>query len=50
MPEDLTAQYQTNTCADVTSLTESGFAVDSLRSVELGIPEYYNYLKTNQIY
>jgi hypothetical protein len=50
MPNDLKAQYQTNTCADVTNLTASGFNVSSLRSVELGIPEYYNYLKTNQIY
>jgi ADP-L-glycero-D-manno-heptose 6-epimerase len=50
MPNDLKSQYQTNTCADLTRLIESGFDVSSLRSVELGIPEYYKYLKTNQIY
>ena len=50
MPEDLKAQYQTNTCADVEALSNSGFDVGSLRSVEQGIPEYYKYLKTNRIY
>ena len=50
MPNDLKAQYQTNTCADVSALIQSGFDVGSLLSVEQGIPKYYNYLKTNQIY
>lgn len=50
MPEDLKAQYQTNTCADLTALSNSGFDVGILRPVEQGIPEYYRYLKTSQIY
>jgi len=50
MPEDLKAQYQTNTCADVGALSGSGFDVGSLHSVEQGILEYYKYLKINQIY
>jgi len=50
MPEDLKAQYQTNTCADLTALSNSGFDIGILRPVEQGIPEYYRYLKTSQIY
>jgi len=50
MPNDLKAQYQTNTCADLVGLSNSGFDVNSLRSVEQGIKLYQSFLDTNKFY
>lgn len=51
MPEDLKAQYQTTTCAQVTALKDTGFDVSRLLSVEDGMKLYYNtYLNSNQTY
>lgn len=50
MPNDLKAQYQTNTCADLVGLSNSGFDVSGLRSVEQGIKLYQSFLDTNKFY
>jgi ADP-L-glycero-D-manno-heptose 6-epimerase len=50
MPDDLKAQYQTNTCADLVGLGNSGFDVNGLRSVEQGIKLYQSFLDTNKFY
>jgi ADP-L-glycero-D-manno-heptose 6-epimerase len=50
MPEDLKNQYQTNTCADLTSLTDIGFDTNSFLNTELGIKSYLKYLKTHSYY
>ncbi len=50
MPEDLQAQYQTSTCANIDFLKEAGVPVDTFKSVKDGIAEYYDYLKTNRCY
>jgi ADP-L-glycero-D-manno-heptose 6-epimerase len=50
MPNDLKAQYQTNTCADLVGLSNSGFDVNGLRSVEQGIKLYQSFLDTNKFY
>lgn len=50
MPDDLTKQYQSFTQADTTALAHSGFDVRTMRDVETGIAEYWNYLKTNSFY
>jgi ADP-L-glycero-D-manno-heptose 6-epimerase len=50
MPEDLKKQYQVNTCADLTSLTDAGFDTNSFLNTELGIKSYLKYLKTHSYY
>jgi ADP-L-glycero-D-manno-heptose 6-epimerase len=50
MPDDLKTQYQINTCANLTALTESGFNCDSLLSIEKGIDLYQSFLDTNTFY
>ena len=50
MPGDLTAQYQRTTCADLTALKDVGFDITQLRSIELGIPDYLSYLKSQSLY
>ena len=50
MPDDLKAQYQKNTCAQVDALKDAGIDVNSFLTIDAGIKEYYKYLKTNQIY
>lgn len=50
MPEDLTAQYQTETRADVEFLKSAGVDVDSFLSIEQGIELYYDYLTFNRYY
>lgn len=50
MPEDLAAQYQRETCANVDFLKSSGVDVDSFLSIEQGIEQYYDYLTFNRYY
>jgi ADP-L-glycero-D-manno-heptose 6-epimerase len=50
MPDDLKAQYQKHTCADISTLKETGFDVKELRSVERGIKDYTSYLKNLTYY
>jgi ADP-L-glycero-D-manno-heptose 6-epimerase len=50
MPRDLTTQYQTNTKADTRRLTEAGFDVTGLRSIDQGVEEYVKYLKNYDRY
>jgi hypothetical protein len=50
MPKDLAAQYQKNTCADVTQLIKAGVAVNDFLAPWEGIPEDLNYLKTQRLY
>ena len=50
MPDDLKAQYQINTCANLTALNESRFNCDSLLSIEKGIDLYQSFLDTNKFY
>lgn len=50
MPADIKNQYQYNTVADLTALKETGFDVAQFRTVEQGIPEYCDYLRTVKIY
>jgi len=50
MPDDLKAQYQKHTCADTSTLKETGFDVKELRSVERGIKDYTSYLKNLTYY
>jgi ADP-L-glycero-D-manno-heptose 6-epimerase len=50
MPDDLKTQYQINTCANLTALTESGFNCDNLLSIEKGIDLYQSFLDTNTFY
>jgi len=50
MPEDLCKQYQTWTCANTDALIAAGVDVDSFRTVEQGIAEYVEYLKTHRYY
>ncbi len=50
MPEDLQNQYQNWTCADTKALTLAGVDVNSFRSVQHGIVEYVEYLKTHSYY
>lgn len=50
MPPDLQAQYQTDTSAYVESLKRAGVDVASFLSIEQAIPQYLEYLKTNQRY
>jgi len=50
MPDDLKVQYQKHTCADISTLKETGFDVKELRSVERGIKDYTSYLKNLTYY
>jgi ADP-L-glycero-D-manno-heptose 6-epimerase len=50
MPDDLRAQYQTYTKANTTPLTEAGFDVASMRTVQAGVSEYLEYLKQGSLY
>lgn len=50
MPDDLKAQYQANTCADLQPLKDAGFDVSQLRSVYQGVDDYVEYLKFNKFY
>jgi ADP-L-glycero-D-manno-heptose 6-epimerase len=50
MPDDLKVQYQKHTCADISTLKETGFDVKELRSVERGIEDYKSYLKNLTYY
>jgi len=50
MPDDLKAQYQKSTCASTEYLESAGVDVAGFVSVEEGIKEYFNYLKTNRFY
>lgn len=50
MPPDLQAQYQTDTSAYVESLKRAGVDVASFLSIEQAVPQYLEYLKTNQRY
>ncbi len=50
MPEDLKQQYQKNTCAQVSELVKAGIDIKSFFNIDLGIKEYFKYLRTNQIY
>ena len=50
MPEDLKAQYQTYTKANTAPLTEAGFDVASMRTVQAGVGEYLEYLKQGSLY
>ncbi len=50
MPPELKEQYQTDTTANVTGLKTAGVDVASFLSIEQGIPQYLEYLKSNQRY
>ena len=50
MPDDLRAQYQTDTKADVTALNAVGVDTAKFKDIEPGIQEYVDYLKTNKFY
>ncbi len=50
MPPELKEQYQTDTTANVTELKTAGVDVASFLSIEQGIPQYLEYLKSNQRY
>jgi ADP-L-glycero-D-manno-heptose 6-epimerase len=50
MPNDLKQQYQEYTCASVKFLEDAGVDVKGFFNIDSGIKEYFNYLKTNQIY
>jgi ADP-L-glycero-D-manno-heptose 6-epimerase len=50
MPADLQAQYQKSTCASTDYLEAAGVDVKGFVSVDDGIKEYFNYLKTNKFY
>lgn len=50
MPDDLQAQYQKNTKADVTKLTSAGYDVNDMLLPWDGIPEYVEYLKHGTLY
>lgn len=50
MPDDLKQQYQTNTIADLLSLANAGFSVDSLTTTSMGLKTYVEYLKNHDYY
>jgi len=50
MPSDLKHQYQKNTLANLTPLSNAGFDTRSLMSLEQGISDYFKYLDCNEIY
>ena len=50
MPDDLKKQYQENTVADLTALASSGYDVSTLKTTEVGLKSYFNFLKTDSYY
>jgi len=50
MPEDLKAQYQLDTKANILALELAGFETELLLEPWQGIKEYFKYLKTTQTY
>lgn len=50
MPDDLTAQYQTNTKADITKLQAAGVDIDNFLEAWQGIDLYWEYLRSNRFY
>lgn len=50
MPDDLRAQYQTNTCADVSRLASIGVDTESFLTIQEGIDRYLPYLAEPKIY
>lgn len=50
MPADLQKQYQTWTKANTDSLTAAGVQVETFRTLQQGIAEYVEYLKTHSYY
>jgi ADP-L-glycero-D-manno-heptose 6-epimerase len=50
MPEDLTSQYQNNTLADLSTLSNIGFDTSLLSDTDNGVETYLKYLKTHSYY
>jgi len=50
MPEDLIAQYQSFTQADVSNLKNAGFDTEQLIDIGQGTKKYLEYLKNNRYY
>ena len=50
MPEDLKAQYQKDTKADVTALRNFGVDVSSFLPIQSGIEQYVEYLNSSKFY
>lgn len=50
MPEDLKAQYQTDTKANINALRSAGVDVDTFLEPWQGIDMYWEYLKSNRFY
>jgi ADP-L-glycero-D-manno-heptose 6-epimerase len=50
MPDDLKAQYQNNTRANITALKDVGVDVNSFKSIGAGIEQYVDYLETKKYY
>lgn len=50
MPEDLQAQYQTDTKADISALQTAGVDTDSFLEPWQGIDLYWEYLRSNRFY
>lgn len=50
MPLDLQKQYQTWTKANTDSLTAAGVQVETFRTLQQGVAEYVEYLKTHSYY
>ena len=50
MPEDLAKQYQKDTKADVTALTDIGYDCTIMASLEKGVGDYLGYLKDHKYY
>jgi ADP-L-glycero-D-manno-heptose 6-epimerase len=50
MPDDLSAQYQTYTGADLTYLKNSGFDISSFTLIESGVEKYFQYLNLKSYY
>jgi ADP-L-glycero-D-manno-heptose 6-epimerase len=50
MPNDLKTQYQNSTRANTNKLKSAGFNVDLLKTSEIGISEYFKFLKDKKYY
>lgn len=50
MPEDLSSQYQNNTCANIDNLVTAGVDVNNFLTIDNGIEKYLSYLKFNKTY
>lgn len=50
MPEDLKAQYQTDTIADLTELSAAGYDIKTLIDPAQGIKKYLKYLESSEYY